>query len=577
MISELQVHDRADHLLCYLDQGNLSVFKRSQSINNTHALDLELSTVDKNVQYMKKYNKIVYKDTLKDEWFEFTIAKVDRDLTKVSVYCESSLYETLSSVVESAISADMTVTSGLNMILQQANPPSNFSAGTSDILGNYSLSVERMSLKEAIYEWANAVGGELEEKIEIGVNGINRVLKILNHVGESRGKTVYDDREIETFNLSVPIDDYFTAAYAYGASTDDVPLTIANVDWNVSNGDPVDKPLGQNYVSLSEDKKTQYGFYRNSTCQDRMTIFNDSSIKDDKELIASAYKFLIENLLEKTSYSLTATDLAALGYGCEQINLGDEVKIVISAMDLKLQTRVVKVVEDYLNSLNNEFEFNFSRKLVTESIKQTASLANKALLAIEKNYQESILKKFNNEINSDEAYVYATSSDGVNTYDAADPDMATKATSIKGGSVRIANSKISTDEWDWRTLITGDGIVADEIYTGTIHGNNFDLDLTSGELKFGPRQENGDIDTVMQFTVDGFNIVGESVDAVFSSTELAYKYKIDQNNSITIASYNKDGATMSNAIIENQLNIDKTRITPYTNGTKKGIVISVNN
>lgn len=67
-----------------------------------------------------------------------------------------------------------------------------------------------------------------------------------------------------------------------------------------------------------------------------------------------------------------------------------------------------------------------------------------------------------------------------------------KALIVNDIGILIANSKLSSGDWDWRTAISADGIIADQIQSGGIIsgvtfrsiGTNSNMELSSGEIKF---------------------------------------------------------------------------------------------
>ncbi|HEY8414828.1 MAG TPA: phage tail spike protein, partial [Thermaerobacter sp.] len=79
-----------------------------------------------------------------------------------------------------------------------------------------------------------------------------------------------------------------------------------------------------------------------------------------------------------------------------------------------------------------------------------------------------------NAIESKAAFVY-WDGNGIIVYDRAKDQNPTKAVRIGAGGILVADSKDANGNWNWRTAVTGTGVVADEVRTGTLKGVNMEL------------------------------------------------------------------------------------------------------
>lgn len=560
MIQHLQLRDRGNNIRRYIDADTLGAFKRTEYINGKHTLSIEFAPNVEYVTDLVKYNKILFKDSELNKWFEFVIASVTANAKSLKVELESSFYSTLSCFIPFVDITGNTVINGMYKLFDYAYPVSDWTVGTSDITGSYYMQRTRSTLKEALTDWAEKVGGEIVEKITVdGNNNITRTVSIYSRRGNDNGVVMYDDREITDFTRTLPQGDIFTAAYGYGNYKDSIATTFADVEWSKANGDPVDKPAGQAYVSLGQSVINQFGNLVNGEYVDRCTVVTvDSEIPET--ILQRTYDALIANIADPTTYTVKAADFAAMGINDNAIDLGDTVGVVVSALDIKFKTRVVSKVTDYLNPANNTFEFNTQPSRVTTTLNSIAKTAEAAERTATESYYASVLDKFNREINAEQAYVYADPINGFNTYNAQTPETATKVTSIKGGSLRIANSK-SQGDWDWSTVLTGDGLIVNEATTNKITGENFELDLVSGLISFGARV-NGIIQPVMQLQTTGFTILGDDTNAVFTPAKMGF---INNASGEAVAEFASDGAHIPTAIIDSECRIGGSRIIPTNN------------
>ena len=108
-------------------------------------------------------------------------------------------------------------------------------------------------------------------------------------------------------------------------------------------------------------------------------------------------------------------------------------------------------------------------------------------------YISDLLDRINEQANETGGYTYIIEGQGIRTYDVAIEDLtddsaAHSVVEIKGGTVRIANSRNSQGDWDWKTVFTSGHIAADLVtaanltagFIGSPSGNYWNLD--TGEL-----------------------------------------------------------------------------------------------
>lgn len=509
MIEQFILQDKDNQTIGYILNDELVQAVRDEQLNGAHTFAFELYNKHKYIESIVRHNRILFKDATRNKWYEFIIMSIEKDDLTTKATCESSIYDTISCFVELVEFNGNIITTGLKKILDAAEPKSAWQVGTSDIQGYYSLQATKTNLKSLIWQYLDNVSGHIEERIEVtGGQIIGRYIDILLSRGEDRGKTIYDDREINQISVTAPENSIYTAAFGYGASEDfdedgeTEQLDFSSIEWSTANGDPVDKPMGQKWVGLPDSYKEQYGLLVNGERKHRMTVYEDSDINITGELLRKTYDSLLANIEDNTEYSIKAVDMKALGFETEEMRLGDTIGVVINQINTKLKAKIIRYVENYLEPEKNDFElanyaqgFTSRMSAVESNLKMIKSISQ----ATANKFLNNLLEQWNKEINALGGYVYSEDGKGISTYNAV-KESATQVTQLLGGALRIANSKTS-GEWDWRTAITGDGIIADAIYTGLLTGNSFELNLDSGTVKIGQRNEQGDI--VPQISFDG--------------------------------------------------------------------------
>ncbi|MGN9065444.1 phage tail spike protein [Ligilactobacillus agilis] len=175
-------------------------------------------------------------------------------------------------------------------------------------------------------------------------------------------------------------------------------ITFTDVEWKKANGNPTDKPRGQEYV---EDKNATalYGF---SDGRPRIGLTTFEDITDPQELLKATWASLQIAKRPQVAFKARVLDVGDLG-------LGDTVAIIRHDLGIEYFTRVYKVEHDLLNKANNTIELgdDFSQKSLTnyvadvakiaENVKNTAEYAVSSASGKNKNYYSRTKPQYANE------------------------------------------------------------------------------------------------------------------------------------------------------------------------------------
>ena len=577
MITKVHFRDRRGNVLGYVDQSELTEFQRYRVLNGQHVLSMTFPANTAVKGFIQKYNRLMFFDTDLNRWFEFSVSSVTENFKDLQVMFESSFYSALRCFIPFVNITGNTVVNGMYKLFELAYPESEWTVGTSDISGSYYMQRTDSTLKDALMDWAEKCGGEIDAEVSIGVDGsVTRQVSIYSRMGQDRGLVLYDDREITDITRKVPQGDIYTAAFGYGNYLDTTNadgqvdrVTFEGIEWSVANGDPVDKPLGQKYVSLGQEALESLGQFVGGEFSDSCTCF-DFDTEDPAVVLQRTYDSLIAQIADPAAYTIKAADFASLGIETDDIGFGDSVGVVAKVMGLKFKTRCIAKRTDYLNPASTTFEFNTRPAQVVSAISSIGATAQAAERIASESYYGGVLTRWNNEINADQAWVYADPVNGFNTYNTQQPETASKVTSIKGGSIRIANSK-TAGQWNWSTVLTGDGLVINQLTSNIIEGENFELDMRTGILSFGERDADGNISPVMQLQSSGFTLLGNEINGEFTPESIAFLNNVSGD---VIAKFTAEGAEMPTAIINKELRIGTARWIPYPEQNRVVLVIN---
>nr|DAY12045.1 MAG TPA: tail protein [Caudoviricetes sp.] len=124
-------------------------------------------------------------------------------------------------------------------------------------------------------------------------------------------------------------------------------IQFKDVVWSVANGDPVDKPAGQNYVT-NESARNIYGLHQNGVIKHRFGVYTNEDIEDPVELLKATYKELQRLSVPIVTFKANLLDLAN---AIEQdVWIGDSVGIVRDQIGIAFEARIHKLVIDKLDN-----------------------------------------------------------------------------------------------------------------------------------------------------------------------------------------------------------------------------------
>lgn len=234
--------------------------------------------------------------------------------------------------------------------------------------------------------------------------------------------------------------------------------------------------------------------------------------EDDPELLLNAATEDLHNHTRPgVTYEASVLQLAEAGMDVRGVGLGDDIHIVDRGFNpdvpLRLQGRVTRIEIDELSpetttlltigSIRDGIASTMASAL-DQLAEKTNAVYNSIATLNTADYVRSLVDRLNAEINATGGYTYMVPGEGTVTYDTAvaDPLIGIEAhqvVQIKGGSIRIANSRNTPfgglNDWDWKTVFTSGRIASEVItaiqvvsgYIGSADNGNY-WNLDNGEL-----------------------------------------------------------------------------------------------
>ncbi|MDN6095946.1 MAG: phage tail protein, partial [Lactococcus lactis] len=200
------------------------------------------------------------------------------------------------------------------------------------------------SMREAL-KALQELGAEFTFSIEITGNKIaKKIIHCYNQIGKITNKRFEYGEEVLKIVHQQDRTNIVTALIGRGKGEEvgdgyGRRLEFSDVEWRKSNGKPLDKPKGQNWIEYPEMTK-EYGIPSNGKMLPRKTVVVFDDVEDASELLQKTYDQLAYYCRPLVQFS---TEIL----GSDSI--GNTVSIHRGERNYHYQTRVFKVVTDYVN------------------------------------------------------------------------------------------------------------------------------------------------------------------------------------------------------------------------------------
>lgn len=294
-------------------------------------------------------NYVVFKYDNKYKMFQIMDLEDDHKDGKqiINCYCEMAGLELLTDYCE-PFSIEGNVELFFNTVLQDTNWS----------LGGYSSSLVTNIQQVKVDKYTNvykviqeniSTYGNIEIEYRVEFDG-NRLLGYFIDVYENgyRGSKVYKRFEygenVSGITRKRNLNDFASAMIGQGKDK----LTFKDIEWKKSNGDPADKPKGQDFVVDLEanDKFNKHGKYIKG-------LFDDSEITNPQDLLLKSWEKLQEVKEPKFDYEV---DLALTSVEYEDIKIGDTNYVIDNDYNppIFLEARIGKLEISFTDSNKNK-------------------------------------------------------------------------------------------------------------------------------------------------------------------------------------------------------------------------------
>ena len=522
----LMLYDRLGSPLGELPEGDVFAATLHEEINGEHSLEITTTHV------LGKGSRLLCQDG-RGKWREFAVSGVDAEHASGNraigtYYCTWSVQQDLQGVTVSVmpgVQSPVNASTALNALLSATT---RWQRGTVTNTKTGGASMYDRSAWQAMSTLVEVWGGEVDTTIEVDTKtGVTaRKVDLYDKQGEQTAKRRFDFgcdlKSVKRVMADEPLYCRISPR-GKGEQTDGGgygrKITIEDVN------------AGKDYLTYTpmvDAAKLPDG---NGGYEYPTLIVENSKCETPQALKEWAQGVLSECCTPQVSYKIDVLQAGVEGVDFDGVSLGDAVHVVdgkFGSGGLRVEGRVTSIVTDLLNERDVTIEIGSTSKSIANQFKTVsmsiAEISNTITSMSTAEYIDALLDRINAEINATGGYTYITEGQGLRTYDAAVSDPlvgaeATKVVEIKGGSIRIANSRTAQGEWEWRSVFTSGRIAADMVtaaqlttgYIGNPNGNYWNLD--SGELRMSLGGTLGD-STVEE--------VLDAIDAAITETDVEY-------------------------------------------------------
>jgi phage minor structural protein len=330
--------------------------------DDEYELDLEtfMDTYTLSVKDVKRYsdkliglNYIIFRFKGKDRLFQIFESGTTHEKKNVitDIYCENTGITLINEPTQPQV-----IVGNVKQFLEAVLINTEFAVGYVDSeLLNTVLTIEiesKTNVLKAIQDNIASFGAELEFTVKRQGSKLKQIINVYKKKGKVTNKIFTYGDNANKIGQTKKWSDFCTALIPYGK--DDI--TIHSVEWIKEKGDPVDKPLNQDFIADEEAFK----LYNN----DGRHIFGyfESDANNASDLLKEAYEELQKRSKPQATYEMSVS------YD-DELDIGDTVSIRDFSFGVKpllLEARVNKLKLSFSDETKCTAEFSNFKEVISK-------------------------------------------------------------------------------------------------------------------------------------------------------------------------------------------------------------------
>lgn len=493
------VMDRQDRQLFELSPADLMALERRDELNGEHALEIGTTRV------LEQGQRVLMEDGA-GKLREYVVYGIDAahergDKPIGTYYCTWSIQPDLMGTRVSRMPGTENPVQAGAALEAALSGTSRWKRGNVTRTSSGGASMYDTDGWDALATLVETWGGELDARIAVDSSGaVSRFVDLLEQSGSAEPVRRFDyGADLKSVRRTVADGPLYcritprgkgeeTEGGGYGRK-----ITIESVN---GGKDYLENPAMVDLAKLPDGN----GGWEYPTLE-----IDNPDMEEPADLLAWARSVLQEYTLPRVTYQVDVLQLAREGVDLQGVALGDVVQVVDRKFDgLRLEGRVVALAVDELAGKTVSLTVGQLGQRLSDAFRALDSRVSKVTAAVQSinggnlstgDYVARLVDRLNAEINATGGYTYIVPGEGIRTYDKAvsDPSRgaeASKVVEVKGGSIRIADSRTAQGEWDWRTVFVSGHIAAELVtaanltagYIGSADSGNY-WNLDTGELR----------------------------------------------------------------------------------------------
>ncbi|MFS0776268.1 phage tail spike protein [Neobacillus sp. 3P2-tot-E-2] len=355
----IYIFDKNEQLLTILKPDGPCPYKEAahiEQLNKENTFSFWIPADHADSQYVKEENLVAFKD-LDGDIRLFVIKELDEvhdDVLYKEAFCQAAWKDELGEEpLQDIRPQNKTAAEALTSALQNTR----WKVGNVASLGTNSTNFYYEKVTSAITKILTIWGGEVKDRITVSNGKITgRYIDILARRGADTGKRFEITKDIQSLKrtiLSYPK----TALYGRGKGLETEAggysrkITFADIVWSTANGNPADKPAGQEWVG-DPVALSQFGRENpDGSKRHRFDFVDFSDEEDPANLLNQTWNDLQNRTKPIMRYEMKVIDLEKIpGFEHEKSRLGDTVFSIdrFFSPALLIEARIIEI-KRYLN------------------------------------------------------------------------------------------------------------------------------------------------------------------------------------------------------------------------------------